>query len=105
MRVLEVNLALYLVVHTPGDSNDKTVHPPSNLRDLAREHGAIDSRPRWIKTWSPDLHDDRIFSLWDAQDAETILGAMHSFGYLDHMESKALRVQEWGPDDILDDDQ
>lgn len=98
---LEVNLALYLVVHTPIDPDGQMVHPPSRLIDLAREHGAADSRPRWIRTWSPDLHDDRIFSLWDAQDAQSILHAMNSFGYLDHMDSKPLRVQEWGPDDIL----
>ncbi len=94
-------MALYLVVHTPIDSDEDTVRPPSRLADLAAEHGAINSRPRWIKTWSPDLHDDRIFSLWDAQDAEAILYAMSSFGYLDHMESQPLRVQEWGPGDIL----
>jgi hypothetical protein len=97
-------LALYLVVHTPIESNDDALRPPSRLVDLAREHGAVDSRPRWIRTWSPDLHDDRIFSLWDARDAESILQAMNSFGYLDHMESRPLRVQEWGPEDILRDE-
>lgn len=94
-------VALYLVVHTPADFDSDTISAPSRLADLAREHGAADSRPRWIRTWSPDLHDDRIFSLWDAQDAEAILTVMTSFGYLDHMDSKPLRVQEWGPDDIL----
>ncbi len=97
----EVDLALYLVIHTPTESDSEMLHPPSRLEDLAREHGRVDGRPRWIRTWSPDLHDERIFSLWDAQDADSILAAMSSFGYLDHMDSKPLRVQEWGPDDIL----
>lgn len=93
-------MALYLVVHTPtGD--DGAGRGPSRVLDLAREHGAEDARPRWVRTWSPDLHDDRIFTLWEAQDAEAILHALTSFGYLDHMEAKPLRVQEWGPADIL----
>lgn len=100
--IVGVGLALYLVVHTPIEADDDLpVRPPSRLADLAREHGMEDSRPRWIRTWSPDLHDDRIFTLWDAQDGGAILAAMKSFGYLDHMDSKPLRVQEWGPADIL----
>lgn len=94
-------MALYLVVHAPADSDGDTIRAPSRLAELAREHGTVGSRSRWLRTWSPDLHDDRIFSLWDAQDAEAILTVMASFGYLDHMDSKPLRVQEWGPEDIL----
>ena len=94
-------MAIYLVIHTPVDSDDDSLRPPSRLIDLAREHGGVDSRPRWIRTWSPDLHDDRIFTMWEAQDADAILSAMNAFGYLDHMEAKPLRVQEWGPADVL----
>ena len=94
-------MALYLVVHTPAGEDVGVARGPSRLLDLAREHGAMDSRPRWVRTWSPDLHDDRIFSLWEAQDAESILHVLTSYGYLDHMEAKPLRVQEWGPADIL----
>jgi len=102
---MEVGLALYLVVHTPAESDDDFARPPSRLTELAREHGAVDSRPRWIRTWSPDLHDDRIFTLWEAQDAESIIHVLNSFNYLDHMESKPLRVQAWGPEDILRDEE
>ncbi len=99
--VKEDVVALYLVVHTPIEEDDDVIHGPSRLLDLAREHGAVDSRPRWLRTWSPDLHDDRIFTLWEAGDAEAILQALTSFGYLNHMEAKPLRVREWGPEDIL----
>jgi hypothetical protein len=99
---MEDVLALYLVVHTPTEDDDSVARGPSRLLDLAREHGAEDSRPRWVRTWSPDLHDDRIFSLWESHDADSILNALTSYGYLDHMESKPLRVEEWGPADILE---
>src|SRR5687768_16622146 len=56
-------MALYLVVHTPVDPDDETLHPPSRLRDLAEQHGDPGARPRWLRAWSPDLHDDRIFTL------------------------------------------
>ncbi|CAA9574290.1 MAG: hypothetical protein AVDCRST_MAG87-2727 [uncultured Thermomicrobiales bacterium] len=94
-------MALYLVVHTPVGEDDGMARGPSRLLDLAREHGTEGSRPRWVRTWSPDLHDDRIFTLWEAPDADAILVTLTTFGYLDHMEAKPLRVQEWGPADIL----
>lgn len=94
-------MALYLVVHTPAEEDEGAARGPSRLLDLARKHGPDDARPRWIRTWSPDLHDERIFSLWEAQDAESILLVLTAFGFLDHMAAKPLRVQEWGPEDIL----
>lgn len=68
---------------------------------LAQSVGMEGARPRWIKTWSPDLHDDRIFTLWDAEDAAEIQATLLRFGFLDHMEVTAMRVQEWGPDEVM----
>ena len=94
-------MALYLVVHTPVESEDAAVRPPSSLHELARVSMAAGASPRWLRTWSPDLHDDRIFSLWEAANAADITTAMGRYGFLDHMEAKPLRVQEWGPEDVL----
>lgn len=94
-------MALYLVVHTPVETDDTSVRPPSSLLELARASVAEGASPRWLRTWSPDLHDDRVFSLWEAANAADITVMMGRFGYLDHMEAKPLRVQEWGPDDVL----
>lgn len=58
-------------------------------------------RPRWIKTWTPDLNDDRLFSLWEALNAAEILEALEAFGFLDDMTAQALNVREWGPEDVL----
>jgi len=68
---------------------------------LAKAAGQAECRPRWIKTWSPDVHDDRIFTLWEAEDAAQIQATLLRFGFLDHMDVQAMRVQEWGPDDVL----
>ena len=98
-------MATYLVVHTPKTTEEveaeSEVRPPTRLEDLARDHGAETSEPRWIKTWSPDLHDERIFSLWDAADAQKILSVIETYGFLDDMTSHPVRVQEWGPIEVL----
>jgi hypothetical protein len=94
-------LARYLVVHTPGETDDPSIRVPSDMLGLAREAGAEDASPRWLKTWSPDLHDDRIFTLWEADDAAAIQVALKKYGFLDHMDVLAVRVQEWGPADII----
>ena len=93
-------MALYLVVHTPKDDDDHTIRPPTRLLDLARASTG-GSSPRWLKTWSPDLLDDRVFSLWEARDAAEIRAALERFGFLDHMTAQPLRVREWGPADVL----
>ena len=102
-------MGTYLVVHTPKTSEElaeeEEIRPPTRLKDLAQVHGNDGSDPRWIKTWSPDLHDDRLFSLWDAADAQTILSAIESFGFLDNMTAHPVRVQEWGPADVLSADE
>lgn len=94
-------MALYLVVHTPVETDDTAVLPPSSLLELAQASVADGASPRWLRTWSPDLHDDRVFSLWEAANAADITVMMGRFGYLDHMEAQPLRVQEWGPTDVL----
>ncbi len=95
-------MARYLVIHTPDDVDDSAVRQPTNMLALAEEHGREASSPRWLKTWSPDLHDDRIFTLWDARNADEISKVLSRFGFLDHMSVQALRVQEWGPEEVFD---
>lgn len=102
-------MATYLVVHTPKTTEEidaeTEVRPPSRLADLARNHGVDSSDPRWLKTWSPDLHDERLFSMWDATDAQQILVAIETYGFLDDMTPHPVRVQEWGPSDVLSSDE
>jgi len=94
-------MPIYLVVHTPRQGEEETVQAPSRMVELAREHGREDSRPRWIRTWSPDLHDDRLFSLWEATAAEDISATMERYGFLSDMDAHPVCVQEWGPEDVL----
>lgn len=94
-------MALYLVVHSPTDGPGDAVRPPTRLRNLAENSVAEGATPRWLKTWSPDLHDDRIFTLWEARDAAEVRAALTEFGFLDDMDAMPLRVREWGPADVL----
>jgi len=94
-------LARYLVVHTPSEHEVDSVRPPTRLRELAEASSSRDRSPRWLKTWSPDLHDDRIFTLWDAENAEEVRSVLAEFGFLDDMVATPLRVREWGPADVL----
>lgn len=91
----------YLVIHTPIASNERDVRPPTDLVGLAQAHGREGCQPRWIKAWSPDLTDERIFSLWEAKNAGEIVLVLERFGFLDQMDYVAIPVREWGPDDIL----
>jgi hypothetical protein len=96
-------VALYLVVHTPAEDqeSERGVRPPTRLRDLAEASTHDGAGPRWIKAWSPDLHDDRIFTLWDAESAESITSMLSTYGFLDDYVARAMRVREWGPNDVL----
>jgi hypothetical protein len=94
-------LSHYLVVHTPNERELESVRPPTRLRELAEASMSDDRLPRWVKTWSPDLHDDRIFTLWDAENADEVRSALAEFGFLDDMDATPLRVREWGPEDVL----
>lgn len=94
-------MALYLVIHSPTNEDPATVRKPSRLVDLARKMDERTTSPRWLKTWSPDLHDDRIFSLWEAENGAEIEAILTTYGFLDDMEATPLRVKEWGPADVL----
>jgi hypothetical protein len=94
-------LSHYLVVHTPNERELESVRPPTRLRELAEASMSGGRSPRWVKTWSPDLHDDRIFTLWDAENADEVRSALAEFGFLDDMDATPLRVREWGPEDVL----
>jgi hypothetical protein len=97
----EANLALYLVVHSPKPETETEVRPPTRLRELAEASNSNGDGPRWIKAWSPDLLDDRIFTLWQATSAEDVRVALAEFGFLDDFDANPLRVREWGPADVL----
>jgi hypothetical protein len=94
-------LAHYLVVHTPSEREVNAVRPPTRLRELAETSISNGRSPRWLRAWSPDLHDDRIFTLWDAENADEVRSALAEFGFLDDMDATPLRVHEWGPEDVL----
>lgn len=95
-------MPLYMAVHTPPEVEDPlTAHPPTDLHGLALEAGDVNASPRWIKAFSPDLHDDRIFTLWEAEDAESIRSALKHYGFLPEMETKVFQITEWGPDEVL----
>ena len=96
-------MALYLVIHDPKtvSASAGTPHPPTRLLALARASLDEDASPRWLKTWSPDLHDDRIVSLWEAETGGDIEAALARYGFLDDMVATPLRVREWGPSEVL----
>lgn len=96
-------MPLYLVVHTPKtDIDEDAVFPPSNLADLAKDHAGEDARTRWIKTLSPDLHDERHFSMWQAKSAEDIMEVLERYHFMSEMDSHAIAVQEWDPKSVLE---
>ena len=80
-------MAHYLVVHTPSEREVESVRPPTRLRELAEASTNNGRSPRWLKAWSPDLHDDRIFTLWDAENADEVRSALAEFGFLDDMDA------------------
>lgn len=94
-------MALYLVLHSPNDDERADVLQPTRLLDMARDAEQGTSRPRWISTFSPDLHDDRIFSLWEAAEGDDVLAALERYGFLNNMSAQPIRVQQWGPADVL----
>ncbi|HEV2128109.1 MAG TPA: hypothetical protein VGR22_05760 [Thermomicrobiales bacterium] len=91
----------YMVIHEMNKDSEEHTHPPTRLRDLARELGKDGSQPRWLATFSPDLNDDRVVSLWDASNAEQVRKAIEEYGFLDHLTPKVFAVREWGPADVL----
>lgn len=94
-------MSLYLVIHTPKADDEGETRPPTRLVELANAHSSENASPRWLRTWSPDLHDERIFSLWEAVNAEEILKTIAAFGFLDDMDAHPVNVREWGPADVI----
>ncbi|MFM9105354.1 MAG: hypothetical protein ACKOWF_01490 [Chloroflexota bacterium] len=93
-------MSTFLVIRETRD-DDGAVRPPSRLEDLARASLARGGGARWVRTWSPDAGDDRIFSLWEAESAAQIEAALERYGFLDDMEATPLRVSGWGPEEVL----
>ncbi len=94
-------MALYLVIHVPPPADDDNPRPPTRLLDLARASLDPGVSPRWLQTWSPDLHDDRLVSLWEAESGAAIQAMLEHYGFLDEMEATPVRVRQWGPDDVI----
>lgn len=96
-------MPLYIVVHTPReDVADDELFPPTNLAELVRDHAGEDANTRWIKTFSPDLNDERHFTLWNSRNAQDILEVMERYHFMSEMDHKAIAVQEWNPQTVLD---
>ncbi len=91
----------YMVIHEMNDESENHTHPPTRLAELARELGKDGAQPRWVTTFSPDLNDDRVVSLWEAANAEQVRKAIADYGFLDHLTPKVFAVREWGPSDVL----
>lgn len=93
-------MARYLVIHTPTAELESAARP-TDLIGLARRslNGTIGAA--WIRTWSPDLHDDRQFTLWDAENAAEIRAMMEAYGFFPEADAEIFRVNDWGPDDVI----
>jgi len=94
-------MTLYLVEHVPRDDDGDAPGSPTDLVGLARY--SIDARhgARWISTFSPDLRDDRHFSIWEAETAVEIEGVMERFGFLAESTIKVFGIRQWGPEDVI----
>lgn len=93
-------MARYLVIHTPSAELESAARP-TDLLGLARRTLDGDRGARWLRTWSPDLHDDRQFTLWEAENAAEIRAALDAFGFFPEADADVLRVSDWGPEDVI----
>jgi len=93
-------MARYLVIHTPT-AELESVSKPADLIGLATRslNGTIGAS--WVRTWSPDLHDNRQFTLWDADNAAEIKAMMEAYGFLPDADAEIFRVHDWGPEDVI----
>jgi hypothetical protein len=94
----------YMVIHEMNEGSEEHSRPPTRLKELARDLGKAGAQPRWLTTYSPDLNDDRMVSMWEAVNAEQVRKAIADYGFLDHLTPKVFAVREWGPDDVLNAD-
>ena len=90
-------MARYLAIHNPAPDPTDQPAPPADLPGLARATGAA----RWLRTYTPDLHDDRHVSLWEADTAEDVRAAMAEYHFFVEAVTTVFRVHEWGPEDVL----
>jgi hypothetical protein len=98
-------MALYLVETIPAvhdEIEDVPLQAPTDLAGLADHSVNAAHGARWVMTLSPDLHDDRQFSLWEAPDADEIRQVMERFGFLHEGTVNIVAVRQWGPDDVLE---
>lgn len=86
----------YLAIHGPREEPADAPGRPADLPGLARSV----SGARWLRTYSPDLHDDRHVSLWEAESADDVRAAMEAFHFFVEAETTVFRVHEWGPEDV-----
>jgi hypothetical protein len=97
-------MALYLVETIPAaheDLDDVPLQRPTDLPALANHSVNAAHGARWLMTLSPDLHDDRHFSLWESPDADEIRQVMDRFGFLHDGTVNIFAVRQWGPEDVL----
>ena len=96
-------MPLYLVEHIPfADEGDEDIAAqPTDLAGLADHALAATHGAHWLTTLSPDLHDDRQFSLWESPDVESIRTVMARFGFMSDGIVKAFVVRQWGPEDVI----
>lgn len=91
----------YMVIHEMNEGSEEHTNAPTRLEELARDLGKEGAQPRWLTTYTPDLNDDRMVSLWEAVNAEQVRKAIEDYGFLDHLTPKVFAVREWGPADVL----
>jgi hypothetical protein len=91
-----------MVIHEMNDSSEEHTKPPTRLQELARELGKEGAKPQWLTTFSPDLNEERMVSMWEAANAEQVRQAIAEYGFLDHLTPKVFAVREWGPKDVLE---
>ena len=94
-------MAIYLVEHIPVEFEGDSIPQPTDLEGLARHSVTATHGARWLTTFSPGLHDERHFSLWEAPGVDEIRAVMAKFGFLSDGVVKAFVVRQWGPEDVL----
>lgn len=98
-------MAIYLVEHIPVEADEGDVSQPTDLEGLARHSVEAIHGARWLTTFSPGLHDERHFSLWESPGIDEIRTVMAKYGFLSDGIVKAFVVRQWGPEDVLSEHQ
>ena len=95
----------YMVIHEMNEGSEEHTNAPTKLLEVARDLGKEGAQPQWLTTFSPDLNEDRMVSLWEAANAEQVRQAITKYGFLDHLTPTVFAVREWGPNDVLEADE